>query len=240
MNKSEQEIEIRDIYFLVPARSGSKGVKYKNIRKIGHRSLLEIAIESTQVCANSNLQTFVSSEDDRILAVAESNNVVAIKRSNQSGSDDATASDVVRDFIGQVLQDTEDYSKAIIVYLQPTSPFRNAQHVKQAISMRRLTEKPIVSVCEVSEHPEKMMYLDSFGFLQSVLPKSLATSNRQSLSPKLIPNGAIYVFSVNEFNLLNDIPITGSHPFHMSREESLDIDTEYDLMVANLVIAQNL
>ena len=52
---------------------------------------------------------------------------------------------------------------------------------------------------------------------------------RQDLPETCTPNGAIYVFSVDEFVRRGGFPSNGSVPFFMSPDESIDIDDAQDL-----------
>ncbi len=115
---------------LIPARGGSQGVPRKNLEVIGARSLLERAIESA-LGVEQISSCFVSSEDDQILQEAEKNGALPLRRAASAASNSARAHEVVEDFLEQRPEVTDDVA---LVYLQPTSPFRTAERVGEAIA----------------------------------------------------------------------------------------------------------
>ena len=56
---------------IIPARGGSKGIKNKNLRKVGNESLLERAIKSV----NDLMDTIVSTDNVKIKGEAFINNL---------------------------------------------------------------------------------------------------------------------------------------------------------------------
>ena len=60
--------------------------------------------------------------------------------------------------------------------------------------------------------------------------------NRQQNDEAFIPNGAIYIFKLSEFNKSGKFPVDGAVPFFMSQQDSIDIDTieDYERAKASL------
>lgn len=221
----------KQIIALIPARSGSKGLPGKNLLEINGRSLLERAIESSNSDQYS-IETFVTSEDDFTLKTASNLGAKSHKRNTHASSDKATAASVVHDFlrskIGNGLEE-----QSVIVYLQPTSPFRNSHHVNSALSLFfQGNGASCVSVRAVKDFPEKMVRINQKGFITSANSFSRQTTNRQELKRSYYPNGAIYIFTVGDFKILNDIPVIGSIPYEMDYLPSIDIDEYVDLLIA--------
>jgi len=223
---------------LVPARSGSKGLQNKNILKLGDKSLLEIAIRSG---LDSGLlsELAVSSDSQEYLDIARGVDpkIIALARSNSAATDESTANDVVFDFL--------KYFSGIefidfIVYLQPTSPFRTAGHVREAIQMIKDSNRDsLVSVVKSSLHPHKAIGLsgDSIThFEQGVLGQG---SNRQTLINSYHPNGGVYIFQVGAFLSKLQIPVIGSLPYEMTRLDSIDVDNEEDFLIAKSLWGKN-
>lgn len=219
---------------LVPARAGSQGIQGKNLKKIGNRTLVQIAIEAA---TSSGLLDFVvvSSDGVDILSETSLHNAIPHQRPAQFATSDSLARDVVFDFlqspIGKGL-DTKDY----IVYLQPTSPFRNSQHIIEAIELSKShVPKSLVSIVKIHAPLEKLVQVDDFSIkpLDSIM--SSPSLNRQDLTEVVTANGAIYVFSIDRFLAHGDIPILGSIPYLMSSHDSIDIDSVEDLIFAKLL-----
>jgi CMP-N,N'-diacetyllegionaminic acid synthase len=127
-----------NVVAFIPARGGSKGLPGKNLMKLEGRSLLRRAIESSQLTGDYEGfadMVVVSSDSQEILEEARNagvDTVIPHERSMHAATDEATAADVLRDFFEQDdnLDDTRDLW---VLYLQPTSPLRTAEHVQQAV-----------------------------------------------------------------------------------------------------------
>lgn len=220
------------VFFLIPARLGSKGLVRKNLAPIGGKSLLEWAIDSAFESGISG-KIVVSSEADEALEIAKSRGAFTHKRTPAAASDEASAADVVLDFLSSWRADPDD----IIVYLQPTSPLRTGEHVRDAfMEFERLGMSPLISVRLVSDHPEKMLVIDADGRLQSYGEVGRSSDNRQALSAVWYPNGAIYIFSIQDFSESRSFPTSGSVPFEMSDAASIDVDSSLDLRIAEGLI----
>lgn len=218
-------------FVLIPARKGSSGIRGKNLKILGGLTLVEIAIESAKAIQNTS-EIWVSSDSKRILKVASDVGANVHLRSYSASSAEAKAEAVVQEFILSVSAVPSD----IIIYLQPTSPFRGSQHVLQALELRKRRNKPVVSVTKVSQHPTKMLKISPTGLLSPLATDFDPSANRQTLQDIVIPNGAIYIFTVEEYQQLGLIPVSGSVPYFMNAEDSLDIDTNFDLRVARLIV----
>ena len=219
---------------LVPARAGSQGIKGKNLKKIGDRTLVQIAIEEA-ISSGVIDSVVVSSDGLEILSEASLYDAIPHRRPAQFATNDSLAREVVFDFLesptGKEL-DSKDY----IVYLQPTSPFRNARHIIEAIELSKAhMPKSLVSIVKIQATLEKLVQVDDFSLrpLDSIV--SSPSRNRQDLTEVVTANGAIYVFSKESFLTHGDIPILGSIPYLMSSVDSIDVDSVEDLMFARLL-----
>ena len=213
---------------LIPARGGSKGVSRKNLRIVLGKPLVAHTIVAARNSSHID-QIYVSSDCGEILTLAGHMGVGVIHRVAKAALDSATASSVVVDFLGQ-LPDHIVASNPYLVYLQPTSPLRTAAHIDAAFdSMSLACSSSCLSVTELMRTPFKSFCLNTEGRLQSLFDEALTNANRQSLPSVYYPNGAIYIFSVDEFIARGSFPSNGSVPYIMSEQESIDVDTEEDL-----------
>lgn len=217
---------------LVPARAGSKSVPRKNLKMISGQSLLEISVSSARRVGQIS-EVFVSSDSAEILALANLIGFTAITRPAVAADDFATADDVVRDFIGQLSILPEP--PTIVIYLQPTSPFRENEMIQNGLDLYLQNSNPVVAVTEVQQHPMKTLTIDSEGFLKEFISGGKPTANRQSLPAVFIPSGSLYIFSVQDFQKANTIPVSGATPLPVSGIYAIDIDTELDLRIAQML-----
>jgi CMP-N-acetylneuraminic acid synthetase len=74
------------------------------------------------------------------------------------------------------------------------------------------------------------------GEIQNYLHDFNPTGNRQEFFELYIPSGSVYVFSIENF-IENGfkIPIKGAIPIEVQNEKLIDINTEYDLLVAQRI-----
>ena len=173
----------------------------------------------------------VSSDGAEILDVARRNGVTAVDRPARLAVDDSPTAATVSHIISTCGFDATD----VLVLLQPTSPMRTAAHVCDALNAYRKAGQPLVSMDESPQYPDKFLTLDAEGSLAAVRPGA-STLPRQALCAAFKPNGALYIFSVQEFLAVGDVPIIGGVPYMMDKLASIDIDDESDLRLATLIL----
>jgi CMP-N-acetylneuraminic acid synthetase len=224
---------------LIPARKGSKGLLNKNMLKLLDEPLIQHTINAA---INSLLlkEVNVSSDDLAVLNLADSLKVKTLLRPEELASDNSSAESVVDHFVNSLPKNI-NYENNFIVYLQPTSPLRSSHHIDEAInSLLKNKEKSLVSVTHMRKSPFKSFILSESGRLKSLFDEKLSNARRQDLQDVYMPNGAIYIFSIQEFIDRKGFPSNGGIPFIMSEDDSIDIDEKEDLLRAeNLLRTKN-
>jgi CMP-N-acetylneuraminic acid synthetase len=130
-----------------------------------------------------------------------------------------------------------------ILLLQPTSPLRTSQDITSAIALAQRDRPPaVISVREVEQHPWLCYRLDDGGRLEPLAaaaggaPSSAAYLRRQDLPRVYALNGAIYLVQTEAFLRTGSLVPPGSHAYIMPAERSLDVDTPFDLRVADFLL----
>lgn len=214
---------------LIPARAGSKGVKGKNMRVVGGKPLIHYTLEAALNCRRLD-SVYVSSDDEQILRQAAREGAVPVSRPPEYATDSASAMDVVDHFVSTLAPELMERDPCL-VYLQPTSPLRNSRHLSEAIEL--CDEKGmlnLISVVELEKSPFKAFRLSEDGLMQSLFDERMSNMRRQDLPRTYLPNGAIYIFRLSDYQKRGGFPSNGSIPYVMNQEDSLDIDREEDIL----------
>ena len=182
------------ILAIIPARGGSKGVPGKNIKLLNGKSLLaytsEIALQSKFLT-----ELIISSEDEKILAVAKSLSIkVPFVRPTELAQDNTPTIDVI-------IHTLQWYEKQSVFFdavclLQTTSPFRTLKFLDAAI------EKFISSGCDSLISVQKVPHeynphwafeVDDDGNLKIATGETEIISRRQELPMAYHRDGSIYI-----------------------------------------------
>lgn len=218
----------RLVLALIPARKGSKGLPGKNRALLLGRPLVEYTLDAA-AGARSVDEVWLSSDDEDILSLGARRGIKALRRPAPLASDTASAMDVVDHWISELPDDVKAQDP-LLVYLQPTSPLRTAQHIEQSLAqLAAANSSCLLSVVEMDKSPYKAFKLDASGRLQSLFDERLSNQRRQDLPKVYLPNGAIYVFGLSDYQRRGGFPSNGSLSFEMSRDDSTDIDDQSDL-----------
>lgn len=219
---------MQKVFALLPARGGSKGILQKNIAPLLDQPLIAYSIQAAQASGVID-DIYVSSDDDQILSVAHYYKAERLKRDPHLARDDSPTDPVIAEFIHRV----KPAAKDIIVLLQPTSPLRTGEHIREALA--EFNDFPtchsLISVYEISNKFMKA-YVGGGEFLHPLAGEHTSYTRRQDLPSLYMPNGAIYIFKVDDFLREEKIPRTHIIPYLMSDFDSLDIDTPDDLAIA--------
>ena len=223
---------------IIPARGGSKGLPRKNILPLNGKPLILHTLEAAREVFEDD-QIYVST-DDRDIAnvVIESGLKVPFMRPAHLATDSATTLDVLKHAIRHY-EVTNDCSPDIIVLLQPTSPLRNAMHIRSALEVYIKGIGMVMSVFETKSNPYYVLYEENdYGFLRK--SKSSNITRRQDLPKVWEANGAIYIIKTSVIKNIDNLgEIDQWVPFEMDSYASIDIDDMLDFRFAEFVLQQS-
>jgi CMP-N-acetylneuraminic acid synthetase len=139
----------------------------------------------------------------------------------------------------EYLRSTEGYVPAYIVLLQPTSPLRISRHIDEALELLIESDADsVVSVVQVPHcfNPYSVMRL-SDGYLESFLPYDENMNLRQKKPKFYARNGAaICAFTYECLSEKESIYGDRILPYMMEEEESTDIDSPFDVRIAEFLL----
>ena len=124
--------------------------------------------------------------------------------------------------------------------LQPTSPLRTSSHIITALNLMEQNEcDSVVSVVSVGgEHPFRMKRLIGNRVVNYIEQGFEDMRPRQVLPKVFIRNGAIYLSKQKLIAAKNTIVGENCLGFEMSADESINIDTRHDFMLAELLLKE--
>lgn len=217
---------------IIPARSGSKGFPDKNIADLDGKPLMYYTIKAA-LDSGCFDEVMVSTDSPRYADIARACGAhVPFLRSGEMSSDSADSWDAVREVLTRYAR--IDIRFDHVALLQPTSPLRGADDIKE---MFKMLERPevtnAISVTEV-DHPIQWCFkMPEDGSMEEMAISPYSHMRRQDLERYYRENGAIYVIDAKKIMDKDyDLYTDGCYGYIMERERSIDIDTRMDLVVA--------
>jgi CMP-N-acetylneuraminic acid synthetase len=222
---------------LVPARGGSKGVPGKNVRLLAGRTLLEYTARAAR--ESGVIDRIVLSTDSVEIAEAGTRARIEVPfmRPASLAADDTPMVPVITHAVGEL--ERQGWSPDIIVLLQPTSPLRRPEHIRDAVtSLRQSDADSVVTVVEVPRHlsPDYVMRIDE-GRLKSFLSEGARITRRQDARPAYSRDGTVYAFRRSTLERFGGIYGDDCRPLLIDARESLSIDSPADWDEAERVLA---
>ncbi len=218
---------------IIPARSGSKGVKDKNIRNLCGKPLMAYTIEEA-VKSGEFDEVMVSTDSEKYAEIARQYGAnVPFLRSRVTSSDTASSWDLVEEVLNGYRERGQEFDTFSL--LQPTSPLRTAEDIIGAYQLyRQKANFAVVSVCEAEHSPLWCGHLPEDGeFIGFVNQENM--KQRQAGEKFYRLNGAIYIVNISKFEKNQFLYQKGSFAYIMSQRASVDIDTEIDFRLAEIL-----
>jgi N-acylneuraminate cytidylyltransferase len=228
-----------NILAIITARSGSKGVPRKNVKPLNGLPLTFYTIDVARSMFNDTDICLTTDDIELIdLAKKERNFDVPFIRPSLLASDEASTYDVLLHAIANYESLGKFYET--IVLLQPTSPLRTAQHLKEAIKLFKSEQVDmVVSVKEAKSNPYFTLFEENEEGLLGLSKQSNYT--RRQDCPKVYEyNGAIYVIRVESLKKSVLSQFKKIKKYIMDDKASIDIDTPLDWKIAELILHNKL
>lgn len=226
-------------YAIIPARGGSKGIPRKNLQVVGGRALVERCVAAA-VKAQRVEAVFVSTDDAEIAACAARAGARVIQRPDEL-SGDAASSEAALLHACALWQEAGELPD-VLVFLQATSPFTEAEDIDRALA--RLEETDADVVLGVAQYHRFQWAMDPDGVLTAIGHDQYRRPRRQELLNRFVETGALYVmktrgFMQAKFRFFGRIV---GHELPVSRMHEIDdpLDLEVSRAIAPLLDGQSL
>lgn len=221
---------------VIPARGGSKALPGKNIKLLNGKPMIHYTIDAAREVFNDS-QIIISTDSEEIKQIAELTGIhVPFLRPSHLATDFSSTQDVLLHAMDYYTQ----FNKRpdVVVLLQATSPLRTAKHIQEAWDLYLPDYDLLTSVKETDANPYYVLYEEhNSGYL--VKSKTGVFTRRQDCPKVWELNGAIYIIRTE--HLLNNELMNSSKikKYEMNKEDSIDIDSIYDFLLAELILKRN-
>jgi len=223
------------VLVVIPARGGSKGVPRKNIKLLGGKPLIQYTIEAAREVFPDDV-ICVSTDDDEIKRTVEQIGLhVPFIRPKELANDSTGTYEVLLHAINFYKRNGYDYD--VLVLLQPTSPFRTSQQIRDSLNLFTHDIDMIVSVKEAKSNPYFTLFEENdHGYL--LICKEGNFVRRQDCPRVYEMNGAIYIIKIHSLieNPINKLK--KRKKYLMDEISSHDIDTIFDWYIAEHIITE--
>ena len=218
----------KKILVVIPARSGSKGIKNKNIKKINNKPLLSYSIDYAKKC-NLVDEIVVSTESTQYAKIAKKfGAMVPFLRNKKLSGDKIQDYPVVR----ECLIKSEKFFKIkfeYVILLRPTSPFREKKLIERGLKKlhHNKASSSVRSVIKTNCHPFRHWKITKKGKIRSIINNVKEPYNipRQQLPELFFQSGDIEV--IKRKTILNG-SVSGNYVLPIIVKSYNDIDTIED------------
>ena len=224
----------------IPARGGSKRVKGKNTRVLCGQPLIAYTIAAA-LESRAFRHVFVTSDDWKTLVVGEAYGAEIHQRSKESATDKARDIDWLREVL-----DASDGKADAFCILRPTSPFRTAGTICEAVM--KFESDPYATGLKglVQTPPPGKMWFQHGEYIKPLINYPLFDGQPAYNCPsQVLPvgykqNSAIDIGILRNVNIRGDIYGERILPFYMSPWESVDINDEIDFLWAEFLVKEGI
>lgn len=215
---------------VILARSGSKGLKDKNIKSLAGKPLMAYTIEAA-IQSGKYEKVHVSTDSEKYADIARQYGAdVPFLRNADLAGDKASSWDALRYVVNEYEKLGQSFDT--ISLLQPTSPLRDASDIINAFDIfESKNATGVVAVCEVDHSPLACNTLPEDNSLDGFIDLN-KVGRRQDNGTFYRVNGAIYIQKTPL--LMDSVSIygAGSYAYVMDKRHSVDIDDEMDFLIA--------
>ena len=241
---------------IIPARGGSKGIKRKNVERVGGHPLLFYQLSNAYLASKID-HVVVSSEDDRILEIAKEitekyfgafqTKIIFMKRPQELAEDDVLLEPVI-DHVLAVLE-TDGICADVVCVLQPTSPLFTNLYIDWTLHKLE-QDVDMDSIFTASEfHGFIWGYQNISGenwikdskmsdkYVEPIYQKTKI--RRQDMAPAYLENGALYAFEVDTYRKAKKMLHGNIGMQIMPKSMSPEIDDYEDLKIVRAIMKYN-
>ena len=226
-------ISNKKVLCIIPARKGSKGLKNKNIKIFNKKPLIYWTIK--EAIKSKYIDRFIVSTDCiniKKIAINCGAEVPFLRPKRLSGD----KSDIYSAIFFTLKKIKEKFD--IIILLQPTSPLRTAKDINKSFEMMvKHNASSIVSITKLPYPYEWILKKDKNKKIKLTSKKYISLRQKTTTSYK--SNGAIFISTIEKFNVNKKFYTNATYGYEMPIERSVDIDSLLDFKIAEFLFKKN-
>ncbi len=223
---------------MIPARSGSLGLKNKNIATLSELPLLAHSVIPAVKCELVD-EVYINSDSEFYLDIGEKYGAKRYLRSNKLATDKVSMKSVIKDFDNYVSRNYRDVDCIVILY--PTYPFRSSKDLSDTIDQFRLLggSRSIVGIKTPDVHPYLIYTRENRGALTPFSGKNMDTLYRRQDFPTAYQlSHWACIIPLNYIDKLNNYLINNDTYGYLINKKVIDIDNEDDLLYARYLASK--
>ena len=218
---------------IIPARSGSKRIKNKNIKKFFNKPIIYYPIK-TALKSKCFDEVHVSTNSKKIANLATQFGAkVPILRPKKLSKDNSSTISVINHYIKYLNKEKKKFDFVCCIY--PTSVFVKAKHIISAY--KKLKNKKLSYVFTVSQFPQPIER--SFTIKKSKvyqpMKKKYILSRSNYLKKKYFDAGQFYFGKTSSFKKNKLVFSRGSGVIEIDKYKSIDINDNKDWEIAKTI-----
>lgn len=220
---------------IIPARSGSKGLKNKNIIELCGKPLMAYSIEAA-IESSLFSRVIVTTDSVEYGQIAAEYGAEVVYREESVSNDTASTYMVLENLFDKIEPDFDYF-----VLLQPTSPMRSAKHIREAVSMFEAGYMNFDFLVSLKEAEYANILVKPVGEDKSLrfFDTDFSDYKRQKFK-EYSPNGAIFIAKKEEYIKRKHFFGARSMAYFMNKMDSVDIDDEIDYRIAGMLMEMRL
>ena len=218
----------------IPARGGSKRLPRKNVRELAGKPLITYSIEAALECGLFD-QVYVCTEDEQIAKTAIQFGAVVPQLVPEDLCGDLVASHIPCQHIAARLP--ADGAIDSLLCLQPSSPLRSAQDIREAVA--RFSEGKfdfVVTVTAIDPHDFHWAVIPGEGAYWKMFFGTQYHQERPLLPPVYRPNGSIKIARLSALAATGNFFGERLGVIETPVERSVHVAVEFDLKLCETIL----
>ena len=232
---------MKDVLFLIPARSGSKVIINKNIKILGDYPLLVYRIKNA-INLTSNKNIWISSDSEAYCNIASEYGVtIPFIRPKEIASDDSPSYEFILHAMN--FAEVNNLKYQYICLLEPTSPFVYFQDIEKAYKKLVNTNNSDSIVATKEVHTNTFFIQEDSKYLNYLAKKFIKATNnlnRQNFPKEITPSGGFYISKWDEFKKHKSFYQENTLPFKLNEINGLEIDNHIDWVFAEFILEKKM